>query len=62
MRGTVYAAKGEYDRAITDYDQAIHINPDDQYVFISRGDAYGAIRELRSCHCRLQLRDPDRSD
>ena len=39
-RGISYARKGQYDRAIADYDQAIKINPRDAMVYYNRGLAY----------------------
>src|SRR5664280_2946637 len=39
-RGTVYATKGQYDRAIEDFDQAIRLNPQDADVFNNRGIAF----------------------
>ncbi len=39
-RGDDYAGKGEYDRAISDYDEAIRLNPQDAVAYYSRGFAY----------------------
>ncbi len=39
-RGLIYARKGEYDRAIQDYDQAIRLNPNDAQAFNNRGNVY----------------------
>ncbi|TEU14951.1 MAG: tetratricopeptide repeat protein [Anaerolineales bacterium] len=39
-RGFAYAAKGEYDRGIADYDQAIQLQPDFAEAYSNRGDAY----------------------
>src|SRR4051812_7421179 len=39
-RGLAYDNKGQYDRAIEDYDQAIKLNPNDADVFVNRGNAY----------------------
>jgi tetratricopeptide (TPR) repeat protein len=39
-RGGAYAAKGQYDRAIEDFDQAIRLNPNYAEAFGRRGDAY----------------------
>jgi tetratricopeptide (TPR) repeat protein len=41
-RGDTYAAKGQYDRAIQDYDEAIRLVPDDAAAFDNRGIAYRA--------------------
>jgi tetratricopeptide (TPR) repeat protein len=40
-RGNIYSNKGNYDRAIADYDQVIQLKPDDADAYISRGVAYG---------------------
>ncbi len=39
-RGLAYGDKGEYDRAITDYDKAIALNPEDAVAYYNRGVAY----------------------
>jgi lipoprotein NlpI len=39
-RGIGYAQKGQYDRAIADYDQAIQLNPNYATAFTNRGRAY----------------------
>src|SRR2546429_5742743 len=42
-RGNAYQDyKGDYDRAIQDYDQAIRLKPDYPTAFNNRGDAYHA--------------------
>ena len=41
-RGGVYFRKGNNDRAIQDYDQAIRLNPSDGNAFNNRGSAYAA--------------------
>ena len=38
-RGNAYFRKGDYDRAIQDYDQAIQLKPDSAQVFNNRGNA-----------------------
>ena len=40
LRGIAYNKKGEYDRAIADYNQAIKLNPDDATAYTNRGGAY----------------------
>ena len=40
-RGDAYYKKGQYDRAIQDYDQAIKLNPSNAIAFSARGVAYG---------------------
>src|SRR5262249_46460690 len=39
-RGNAYTAKGEYDRAIQDYDQSIKLDPNYARAFNNRGVAY----------------------
>jgi tetratricopeptide (TPR) repeat protein len=39
-RGNAYAQKGQYDRAIADYNEAIRLNPKDANALHSRGNAY----------------------
>ena len=39
-RGTAYSDKGQHDRAIEDFDQAIKLDPSDADVFNNRGTAY----------------------
>ena len=41
-RGFAYSAKGQHDRAIQDFDQAIKLNPNYAIAFNNRGVAYGA--------------------
>ncbi len=44
-RGNAYNYKGEYDRAIQDFDQAIRLNPNYAYAFNGRGNAYNGKGE-----------------
>ncbi len=39
-RGNAYDDKGQYDRAIRDFDEAIRLKPDYAYAFNNRGFAY----------------------
>jgi tetratricopeptide (TPR) repeat protein len=39
-RGNAYSGKGQNDRAIQDYDQAIKLNPNDADTFFDRGSVY----------------------
>ena len=39
-RGNAFQAKGEYDRAIQDYDEAVRLDPDAALAFNNRGSAY----------------------
>ena len=36
-RGTTYARKGQYERAIEDLDQAVRLNPNEAQAFNNRG-------------------------
>jgi tetratricopeptide (TPR) repeat protein len=42
-RGNAYDDKGQFDRAIEDYDQAVTINPRDADAFNSRGTTHSAM-------------------
>jgi lipoprotein NlpI len=44
-RGLAYAAKPDYDRAITDYNEAIRLNPKFALAFHNRGFAYAAKQD-----------------
>jgi tetratricopeptide (TPR) repeat protein len=35
-----YSHKGDYDRAIADFSEAIRLQPDDAFVFYHRSEAY----------------------
>ena len=39
-RGVAYADKGEYDRAIQDYDEALRLDPSQAVAYNNRGNAY----------------------
>ncbi|MDR2493722.1 MAG: tetratricopeptide repeat protein [Spirochaetaceae bacterium] len=39
-RGDAYYNKGEYDRAVADYTEALRINPNNAIVYNNRGYAY----------------------
>ncbi len=39
-RGLAYKRKGQWDRAIADYDEAIRLKPDFVFAFTNRGNAY----------------------
>ncbi|SRR5579883_1307060 len=45
-RGFAYSVKGEYDRAITDYDQAIKLDAGFSAAYNGRGMAYRAKEDL----------------
>jgi tetratricopeptide (TPR) repeat protein len=46
MRGLAYVTKGDPDRAITDYNEAIRLNPNNGLTFNERGLAYKAKDDL----------------
>ena len=45
VRGTCYGAKGDFDQAITDFSEAIRLNPDIVAALKGRGIAYEATRQ-----------------
>jgi len=45
-RGIAWDKKGEHDKAIEDYTEAIRINPKDADTYINRGVAWGEKGEL----------------
>lgn len=47
-RGSAYAAKGQYDVAIADFDQAIRLNPNYVPAYYNRGVAYAEKRQYDS--------------
>jgi lipoprotein NlpI len=61
-RGAAYYGKGDLDRAIADYDEAIRLNPKDKNAFIYRSVAYRAMgnldRAIADCDRIVQL-DPE---
>ena len=60
-RGYAYSRKGQYDRAIADFDQAIRLDPEIVLAFINRGDAYAAIGQYQPRDRRSRPGHPDRS-
>src|SRR5262249_31722958 len=44
-RGTEYTRKRDFDRAISDLNEAIRLNPNDARAFNVRGRAYGSKRD-----------------
>ncbi len=44
-RGNAWALKGEYDKAIRDFNQAIRLEPNRGDAFLNRGDAWDAKQE-----------------
>ena len=61
-RGNAWNAKGDHDRAIADYSEAIRLDPDYAIAYNNRGLAWTDKRELRPRHRRLQRGDPARSE
>jgi len=47
-RGNAYAASGDFDRAIADYDQAIRLNPNMAAAFGNRGHAYQEKKQIQN--------------
>ena len=40
IRGSAYQRNGQFDQAISDFSQAIEINPNDAMLYYNRGNAY----------------------
>jgi tetratricopeptide (TPR) repeat protein len=40
VRGVIYFGKGQYDRAIDDYNKAALLNPNNMAIYYNRGKAY----------------------
>ena len=53
-RGVAYRLKGDHERAIADYGQAIKLNAKFAAAYNNRGVAYDAQRRLRPRHCGLR--------
>ena len=45
-RGNAYLNKGQYNKAISDYNRAIEINPGDATAYFNRGSAYVNIGNI----------------
>jgi tetratricopeptide (TPR) repeat protein len=64
-RGDVYRKKGDLDRAITDYNDAISIDPKDVYAYSGRGFAYSSKgdldRAIADANTTIELQ-PDNAD
>ena len=55
-RGTAYALKHDYDRAIADFDQAIKLKPGNAAALYDRALAYGAKGDLDRAIAELRRR------
>src|SRR6266849_626583 len=53
-RGNAYRTKGDNDRAIAEYNEAIRLDPRYSLAYNGRGNAYLDKKEVRPGHCRLQ--------
>jgi tetratricopeptide (TPR) repeat protein len=62
-RSFVYDRKGEYDKAISDCNEAIRLKPDDAYAFSGRGFAYASKGEydkaISDCNEAIRLKPDD---
>jgi len=62
-RSFVYDRKGEYDKAISDCNEAIRLKPDDAYAFSGRGFAYASKGEydkaISDCNKAIRLKPDD---
>ena len=45
IRGTVYGAKSEYEKAVADFDQAVLLKPDYAEAYYGRAIAYSSQKE-----------------
>ena len=64
-RGFVYATKGDYDRAIEDFNKAIALNPNSSEALLNRGIARlrkGDQMGGRADIAQAKLLDPDIRD
>jgi len=46
QRGLLYDEKGEYDKAIRDFSEAIHLNPQDPHSYVERGITFKRKKEF----------------
>ena len=47
-RANVYAADGNFDRALDDYEYAIELNPNDPNYFLARGNTFAILEETEN--------------
>ena len=60
-RGEAYRGKGDMDRAIADFTEAIRLDPKYAIAYINRGLCLPRQRRHGPCHCRLHRGDTARS-
>ncbi len=64
-RGSAWQSKGEYDKAIADYDRVIELDPEDADAYFSRGDVWDIKGEyekaIADCSRAIDL-EPDNAD
>ncbi len=64
-RGSAWGTRGDLDRAIADYNQAIRLDPKDTKAYYNRGIAWEKKRSLQAAladfkvHAQLAPSDPD---
>ena len=64
-RGSAWGAKGDLDRAIADFDEAVRLDPKDAQAYYNRGTAWEKKRRLREAladfkmHSQLAPSNPD---
>jgi len=61
-RGNTWYRKGDFDRAIADYNQAIQLDPKYGAAYVNRGSALGAKGDLDRAIGGLRPGDPARSE
>ena len=53
FRGEAHALRGEHDKAIAEYTEAIRRNPNDTLAYSNRGASYAQIGNYQEGHRRL---------
>ena len=62
MSGGEYFLKGQHDRAITDYTEAIRLDPNDPVAFAARGSVYADKGQHDRANRRLHRSDEAQSE